>query len=86
MTNPKVDPDEALTLYAVAGPPYLALQLERLGISDPEESLEDARFLRRDLLETVDRRRTEQRPGWWRRMFGGNLEVVPNRYKLSCHP
>ena len=51
-TNPKVDPDDALTLYAaaVAGAPYLAVQLERLGISDSDESLQDARLLRKDLL------------------------------------
>lgn len=49
---------DAHTLYtaAVVGAPELSLQLERLGISDPDESLEDARH-RRDLLETVDRLR-----------------------------
>lgn len=59
----KIDPDEALTLYAAAvvGAPYLALQLERLGISDHGESLEDARYLRHDLLETVDRMREDGR-------------------------
>jgi hypothetical protein len=57
MTNPRVDPDDVHILYtaAVVGAPYLALQLERLGISDPAESLDDARHLRRDLLATVDR-------------------------------
>ena len=57
-TEPKrVDHDEALTVYAasVVGAPELALQLERLGISDPDESLEDARLLRKDLLEEVER-------------------------------
>ncbi len=59
MTIPRLDPDEAHVLYtaAVVGAPYLAVQLERLGISDPAESLEDARYLRRDLLATVDRMR-----------------------------
>ena len=63
MTAPKVDPDDALTLYtaAVVGSPELALQLERLGISDPDESLEDARYMHRDLLETVERARKGDR-------------------------
>lgn len=53
----RVSPDDAEILYtaAVVGAPELALQLERLGISDPDDSLEDARHLRRDLLETVER-------------------------------
>ena len=59
----RIDPDDALTLYAAAivGAPELALQLERLGISDPDESLQDARHFRRDLLETVDRIREDER-------------------------
>lgn len=58
---PKLNPDDAEALYvaAVVGAPYLALQLERLGISDPDESLQDARYMRRDLLETVERARKE---------------------------
>lgn len=65
MTNPKVDPDEALTLYAAAvvGAPELALQLERLGVSEPDEALEDARLVRRDLFAEVERLRREQREG-----------------------
>ena len=61
-TDPtRVDPDEALTVYAAAvvGVPELALQLEWLGISDPDESLDDARLLRKDLLEEVERLRRE---------------------------
>lgn len=59
--NPRLDPDDANILYtaAVVGAPELALQLERLGISAPEESLEDARHLRRDLLQTVERMRCD---------------------------
>jgi hypothetical protein len=55
--------DEALTLYAAAvvGSPELAVQLERLGISEPHEALRDARYMRRDLLETVERARKECR-------------------------
>jgi len=65
VTNPKVDPDEALTLYAAAvvGAPELALQLERLGVSEPDEALEDARLVRRDLFAEVERLRREQREG-----------------------
>lgn len=53
----RVTPDDAEILYtaAVVGAPDLALQLERLGVSEPDESLEDARHLRRDLLATVER-------------------------------
>jgi hypothetical protein len=53
--------DEALTLYtaALVGAPYLALQLERLGLSDPSESLQDARLFRRDLLAEVEKARKE---------------------------
>ena len=61
-TNPRrLPPDDAETLYvaAVVGAPELAIELERLGISDPDESLQDARLLRKDLLETVARMRGE---------------------------
>ena len=61
MTHPRLDPDEAVALYcaAVVGSDELARELVRLGISDPAESRQDARHLRRDLLETVERMRED---------------------------
>ncbi len=59
----EIDQDTAMQLYAAAvvGSPYLAVELERLGLSEPADSLQDARRLRRDLLEEVERAKKEQR-------------------------
>ncbi len=61
MTSPRLHPDDAGVLYvaAVVGTQELAIQLQRLGISESGESMQDARLLRRDLLETVERMRQE---------------------------
>lgn len=58
----EIDQDEALILYtaAIVGSPYLAVELERLGLSEPSESLEDARRLRRDLLEEVEKAKKKE--------------------------
>jgi len=55
----EMDQDTAMQLYAAAvvGSPHLAVELERLGLSEPAESLQDARLLRRDLLEEVEKAR-----------------------------
>ncbi len=65
MTNRMVNPEDAEISYtaAIVSAPHLALQLERLGISDPAESLEDAEFVRRDLLATVEKLRGDVAPG-----------------------
>ncbi len=57
----QIDQETAMRLYAAAivGSPYLAIELEQLGMSDPHSSLQDARLLRRDLLEAVEAARKE---------------------------
>ncbi len=56
-----IDQKTASVLYvaAIVGAPYLAVELERIGWSDHEDSLEDARRFRRDLLAEVERARKE---------------------------
>jgi PIN domain nuclease of toxin-antitoxin system len=52
-----VDKDEALTLAAasVFSTPALALELERLQLSHPDESLRDAQDLRRRIVHELER-------------------------------
>jgi hypothetical protein len=54
-----VDRDDALTLAAasVFSTPALALELERLQLSDPDDSLRDAQDLRRAIIGEMERRR-----------------------------
>lgn len=56
---PEVGPDEAMTLWlaALAGDVELADQLRRLGLSDPGDSLEDAKGLSSAILDAVERAR-----------------------------
>jgi hypothetical protein len=51
--------DDAMSLAAAAvvGEAHLALELERLGLSEQLESLDDARRLRRRLLDEVEKAR-----------------------------
>jgi hypothetical protein len=58
----KIDQETALILYtaAVVGAPYLAVQLERIGWSEPADALQDARLFRRDLLREVEKARKEK--------------------------
>ncbi len=64
--------DEALTLYAAAivGHEAFANQLERLGIFDQAESLENAKFLRPEFLAWCERARAGEDPAAviWRRI------------------
>jgi hypothetical protein len=48
--------DEAVSLYlgAILGDAMLAVELERLGLSNEAESFEDARLLRLEILEAVE--------------------------------
>lgn len=57
MMEDKIDQDEALVLYtaALVGAPYLAVELERIGWSEPADALQDARLFRRDLLREVEK-------------------------------
>ncbi len=59
----RISPEEATRLHvaAIVGVAHLAGELEDLGISDEEESLEDAWLLRPMILEEVERLR-EKRP------------------------
>ncbi len=58
----EIDQDTALILYtaAVVGAPHLAVQLERIGWSEPADALQDARLFRRDLLAEVEKARRGQ--------------------------
>ncbi len=57
-----IDQKTASVLYvaAIVGSPYLAVELERLGWSEPADSLEDARRFRRDLLEEVEKAKKKE--------------------------
>ncbi len=57
----EIDQETALILYtaAVVGAPHLAVQLERIGWSEPADALQDARLFRRDLLREVEKARKE---------------------------
>lgn len=57
----EIGQDTAMQLYAAAivGSPYLAVELERLGWSEPADALQDARLFRRDLLAEVEKARKE---------------------------
>ena len=58
----EIDQDTALILYtaAIVGSPYLAVELERIGWSEPADALQDARLFRRDLLREVEKARKEK--------------------------
>lgn len=80
--TPSIDPDAASRLHvaAVVGNAALACELEDLGISSPEESLRDARFLRPRILTNVDRRRSggesEEESGPVRRLAPDDAHVL----------
>ncbi len=61
----ELDSDQLMELYlgCVVGDAALAFELERLGLSDQEDSLLDAQRLRPRLLEAVDQERREQGGG-----------------------
>lgn len=60
---PEIGREDAMAcwLASLHGNAALALELERLGISDPEDSLENATKLRPMLLEAVERELAEAR-------------------------
>ncbi len=51
---------ERLYLAALCGDSWVAHELELLGISDPADSLDDARGLAAEILEAVERARRER--------------------------
>lgn len=61
----RLDPDDATRLHvaSIVGVAALAHELEELGISDPEESLDDARALRPMIFEEVEKVRREAAEG-----------------------
>jgi len=58
----EIGQDEALVLYvaAIVGAPYLAVELERIGWSEPADALQDARLFRRDLLREVEKAKKKE--------------------------
>ena len=58
----EIDQDTALILYtaAIVGSPYLAVELERIGWSEPADALQDARLFRRDLLREVEKAKKKE--------------------------
>ena len=61
MRTEKITPEEAMELWMAAlhGASALALELERLGICNPDESLENAQGLRPVVLDAAEAARKD---------------------------